>query len=82
MIGTSERDSRSAIYMDECAQEWDCESDYWAQAQEEQPSVVLTAADTLDGMAAALQNAAEFLRGAASGHLGETARAPNGESAR
>jgi len=73
-----DRDARTANYVDVCAQEWDCESDYWAQPQAEQPSVVLSAAETLEGMAAVLQNAAEFLRGVAGGHLAETAQAKGG----
>ncbi len=76
------RDARPAIYVDECAQEWDCEADYWARPQADEPSVVLQAADTLEGMASLLQNAAEHLRSVAGGHLAETAQTGKGGPAR
>lgn len=34
--------SYSAAYADECAQEWDCEADYWARPQTGKPSVALS----------------------------------------
>jgi hypothetical protein len=74
-------DSHPATYVDECAQEWDCEAGYWAQSHAEQPSAVLRAADALDGMAFLLQNAAERLRGVAGGRPVETARTAKGGSA-
>lgn len=74
-------DAGNAIYVDECAQ-WDCEADYWAQPEPDQPSVVLSAADTLDGMAAVLQNAATYLRAIASGSLADTARVSKDEPSR
>ncbi|HUG68595.1 MAG TPA: hypothetical protein VMM76_12650 [Pirellulaceae bacterium] len=65
------------VYVDECAQEWDCESDDWAQSQSEEPSLVLEAADTLDGIASILRDAAEVLRGLASRNVA-TARSVEG----
>jgi hypothetical protein len=73
-VGTS-----ADVSLDECAQEWNCEAENWAGPQVQQPSVVLQAAVTLDGMASLLQNAAEMLRDVASGRL---ARAVNDGASR
>jgi hypothetical protein len=75
-------DTPATIYVDQCAQEWDCEADHWAQPQADQPSLVLDAADTLDGMASLLRNAAEALRGFAHRDIEETARKTGGNSPR
>ncbi|HRX78019.1 MAG: hypothetical protein H6821_12645 [Planctomycetaceae bacterium] len=71
-----------ANYTDECSQEWDCEADYWARPQVEKPSVVLGAADTLDGVAALLQHAAEALRSLAGQSVADTALTPPANSTR
>ena len=73
--------ARTYLYIDECAQAWDCESDDWAQSVSEEPSLVLEAADTLDGIASILREAAEVLRGLASRNVA-TARAVEGNPSR
>lgn len=75
-------DTRATIDVDQCAQEWDYEADYWAQPQADQPSLVLDAADTLDGMASLLRSAAEALRGFANRDIEEMARKTGGNSPR
>ena len=74
--------STSATYVDKCVQEWDCEADYWARPQVEESSVVLDAADALDGMAVFLRNAADALRGLASQSVADTAQAKPATPAR
>ncbi|MBI2478867.1 MAG: hypothetical protein HYV60_09600 [Planctomycetia bacterium] len=72
----------ATMNVDECAQEWDCESDDWARPQVEQASLALEAADTLDGMASLLQDAADTLRGLARRSVTETARTTQDDSHR
>ncbi|MBC8356041.1 MAG: hypothetical protein H8E66_29030 [Planctomycetes bacterium] len=73
--------SNSEFYVDECAQEWDCELDHWAQPDQERASVVLDAAEALDGMASFFESAAVILRGFATTEIAETAQRADGDMA-